>query len=821
MNNNVLTLTLDNFGVEISSLFTSYNSIARTLTVTAQTAGTISASTPLTGVAINTATDTIAINLDQFPRFAGLSILGGDGNDKIQIGTDGINLAAVTKGAAALSFSIDTGKGTADTISFGSAIKAKGSGAVTLASLGSLSLAADSLISAGGAITFEATIDGHQSLSLSSGNAIRFNKAVGAQTALAGLSLLKASKVDLLNGLQLNGADTPQNSIGLLIGKGVNNLTLTTAPSLIQGFSGSGISFLGGSTKSTISLITLTGNGTGITAGSGTYTGSVLFGNTILENLQDGIRLLDARGLTIGSRIPTDPINRILFNGSYGINSSGACSSSIIEKSNQINNNLLGAIRGLRFFSLGNCPNSPAAAYVTGSLGLKVNFNDIGLGALKSFSALSYDFDTSYDINGTDLISQGSTNNSKQFTTLNATVGIDNDTDNTTFIRSGNSIFVDAKKLSNNASTQWVQLNTLESAPGGINPDAIVSTSALVRGLTPVKVLEALQFSGSIRPDINLPTDQYGKRFTTSLGLSTLASLIPAAELTALATSDVFGNDLKEVTIWINSLGFLTRMSADVESGSGRLQITINLTRFGAAVKVTTPSSDIATLASSTGQLLFADGADGTTGSPDGLNGGVIVGHGASGGKGGQGGWFGNGGHAGFGGNGGNGGLLLGAGGQSSQGSQGEAGQAGFSGAAAGDDGQTGGGGLQGGTGTTGGKGGVVFGDGGKGGRGGQGGTGGDGGAGANGLDGYSGEPDGGSGGSGFDASALSDGSRGGNAGSGGSGGNGGIGGRQRRESHQGRCRRQWRRRWQRRQRRQRSQRITHRSSGSQRRQRR
>ncbi|MEI6240869.1 MAG: hypothetical protein WCR51_10800, partial [Planctomycetia bacterium] len=110
---NRVVLSLDAGGTTLSNLSTSYNSGSSLLTITAKGAGALSTSVP--GITVNSVAETITVNLTKITQFAGLSVVGGASADAITIGPGGVNLAAVTNGAASQAFVIDTGAGLTDT----------------------------------------------------------------------------------------------------------------------------------------------------------------------------------------------------------------------------------------------------------------------------------------------------------------------------------------------------------------------------------------------------------------------------------------------------------------------------------------------------------------------------------------------------------------------------------------------------------------------------------------------------------------------------------------------------------------------------------
>ena len=67
-----IVLTLDPAGVKITDLHTSYSASANSLTITAATkSGTISTAGAIPGVTVNSAADTITVNLGTVKGFAG------------------------------------------------------------------------------------------------------------------------------------------------------------------------------------------------------------------------------------------------------------------------------------------------------------------------------------------------------------------------------------------------------------------------------------------------------------------------------------------------------------------------------------------------------------------------------------------------------------------------------------------------------------------------------------------------------------------------------------------------------------------------------
>ena len=352
---NRVVLTLDPAGAEITNLGTSYNAASGVLTITAASKGTISTAAPIVGISVDTKADTIAVNLKTLPKFAGLSVFGGAGTDSVTIGGGGVNLRTVTRGAASQGVSINTGAGTSDTITIAGPLVTKGAGAVNLATQGqsgahgiqlasrltaptgsqtfngAVTLQGDVDLRAGRGISFSSTVDGAGRLSLSAGGAITFAGDVGSNGPLKGLTLARASRVTVSQGLSLDGTGTAVGTSGLVIGKNVHNVvfskrTVATSGRTISGFSDAGIRFLGGSWGSRITGVTSTGNGAGIRLGGGFYGRTVISGNVFNENVGAGVSLVGAQGVRIG-------VNEILRNGTFGITAAGVCQGSIVVSS--------------------------------------------------------------------------------------------------------------------------------------------------------------------------------------------------------------------------------------------------------------------------------------------------------------------------------------------------------------------------------------------------------------------------------------------------------------------------------------------------------
>jgi VCBS repeat-containing protein len=357
--NNVVVLTLAPQGVAISNLSTSYINWNQ-LTITAQTRGAGGAITGGgTGIKVNSRAGTITVDLTKLTGFAGISVVGTGATDAITIGRGGVNLAAVRAGAASQSFRIDTGAGVADAITVGSAITAKGSGVVTLTTLGGsygggiqlgatvttaggsqayvgdVTLVGDTTLSAGtgGSILVSGRIDGARRLTLAAGGTITLAAGVGTTTPLRGMTISRASGVAVAGGFRLDGSGTAAGTSGLIVAAGVNKLVFAPAdpavhPRSITGFSGSGIRFLGGTTGSLLSGIASTGNRIGLEVLAGTYTGTVIANCDFSQNTTGGVSLTGTTNLTLG-RVAGG--NTISQNAAWGISATGAMTGSVVQ----------------------------------------------------------------------------------------------------------------------------------------------------------------------------------------------------------------------------------------------------------------------------------------------------------------------------------------------------------------------------------------------------------------------------------------------------------------------------------------------------------
>jgi hypothetical protein len=183
-----------------------------------------------------------------------------------------------------------------------------------------VTLGASSVLTAGDDIDFKQSINGAKVLTIAAGAGdIFFRSALGGTTALAGLVLQSAATVTASSTISLDGTSKLVGGTdGLVIGAGVNAVTMTTSGSTVRNFSGAGISFSGGSTGSQLSGFTISGNGgDGIALAAGDYTGTTITAGKISLNTGNGVSLTGASGLQLLT-------NTITANSLSGVVVSGA-----------------------------------------------------------------------------------------------------------------------------------------------------------------------------------------------------------------------------------------------------------------------------------------------------------------------------------------------------------------------------------------------------------------------------------------------------------------------------------------------------------------
>ena len=165
-------------------------------------------------------------------------------------------------------------------------------------------LGADTTFDTGtaGTLAFRGALDGAAIVTFKAGaGAIALDGAVGAATVLRGMNIVSAGSVHAAGAITLAGADPAAATDGLVIGAGVNSVAMAATKSSIFNFRSAGIRLAGGSTNSTLAGFEVAGNGNGVIVHSGSYAGSRLQGNKILNNgdslahTGSGI-LLDAAG---------------------------------------------------------------------------------------------------------------------------------------------------------------------------------------------------------------------------------------------------------------------------------------------------------------------------------------------------------------------------------------------------------------------------------------------------------------------------------------------------------------------------------------------
>ncbi|MFZ4732576.1 MAG: beta strand repeat-containing protein, partial [Pirellulales bacterium] len=181
-----------------------------------------------------------------------------------------------------------------------------------------------------GRLDFKDALSGRFAVEMAANRgSIEFAKGIGSGARLAGLSILAASAVNSAGAILLSGTAPGASRDGLQIGSGVSRVSMTVTGSLIEGFAGSGIRFVGGSADSSLGGFAIRANGTGVRVGSGDYGGTFVHSNAITGNTGSGV-VLDAtaggvRALTVGgieaAGAATGALrgNSIARNGLHGI----------------------------------------------------------------------------------------------------------------------------------------------------------------------------------------------------------------------------------------------------------------------------------------------------------------------------------------------------------------------------------------------------------------------------------------------------------------------------------------------------------------------
>ena len=547
---NRVVLTLDAEGAAITNLATTYDASAARLTITAATAGSLALPVPIKGIAVDTAADTITVDLKQITKFAGLSIAGGAATDSVRIGPGGVNLAAIGRGAVAQGLTIDTGAGAGDSIAIAGPIAAKGAGDVNLATQGEgvahgilvasgvvtpkgsqafgggVTLLNGVALQAGRDISFSSTIDGFGRLELSAGRAITMVGDVGSWLPLQGITLARADRVLVGGGLVLDGSGTAAGTSGFVIGANVDDVVFLPGSEArtISGFGGAGIRFAGGSHGSRITGVTSTGNGTGLLVGRGDYAGTVITGSSFSGNVGHGVSLQAARGLAIGGRA-AGAGNEIVSNGGFGVTATGRCAGSTVVGA-EIGDNALGQVEKYLASTLsGNLLTQNAT-------GLRLQLNDVGRAAYRAQKARSYSFDVAAEA---FVVSARSTG---WLDTRSAALDID-------------------------ASIGFLVPPPALTLPSGMHR-TVLGENLVATSLTPVQTLPGLEFAKSVQ---DVGSDAYGRHYRAVVGLSTFAGMIPLADL---QSDPSIGHDTSPVPVdvWVNAKGNVSRIAGTFTGGT-------------------------------------------------------------------------------------------------------------------------------------------------------------------------------------------------------------------------------------------------------------
>ncbi|MFM7136942.1 MAG: CocE/NonD family hydrolase [Planctomycetota bacterium] len=610
-----LLLSLDDAGVQITDLHTSYNAAAGSLTVTAarhNAAGVLSMPVAIPGVTVDSASDTIVVDLKRFQSFNGIRIVGGSGTDSITIGPGGVNLRSVTRGAAAQSLSIDTGAGVADVIHVAAPVASKGAGGVWLTApaagvdhgiligaavttplgsqsyVGTVQVAGNPRLRAGGDIAFASTVDGASRLTLSAGAAVRFAGAIGGTIPLKGLTVAAARSVAVDDSLHLDGTGTAPGTSGLVIGAGVGNVVFSPmAPGnarTITGFSGSGVHLVGELVGSRLTNLSSTGNGIGLRVGPGSYRGTVIAGNVFSGNTGDGVALRSAQRLTFGT-LATG--NVIASNGGFGIRAVGDSAGSV-ARGNQISRNLLGNANAAPVVA-GQRLRLPAAP------GLAVPLTAPGLAATRTENAGRFGFDLSVTVNGVTTTSTGRVDLARDLLDVAVQAG----GKSTEFRQIGSQFYVFARRELGAPGNAWVKLDA--ATQGEQVP--VRAVIGLLAGLAPGKMLSALEFPGGVT---QLGSDADGTHYRAGIDRLTFTSLLPLFDTfeAPLAWAAIPGGD-GQVDVWVDARGLISRITAS----AGDVSFTIALRDVGGPVAVAAPPlAQTGDLTSPAGAWLFGPG---------------------------------------------------------------------------------------------------------------------------------------------------------------------------------------------------------------------
>jgi hypothetical protein len=144
--------------------------------------------------------------------------------------------------------------------------------------------------------------------------------------------------------ITLDGSGAGSGGDGLVIGPGINAISLNGIALTIQNFAQNAISFVGGSTGTTIDGLSLRLNGfNGIQLAGGDYSGTAIRNTQISDNGRAGIvTAAAATGLTIGGTTANQG-NNIYGNGTHGIElAAGAYTGSSIVGNRIVDNDQCG-----------------------------------------------------------------------------------------------------------------------------------------------------------------------------------------------------------------------------------------------------------------------------------------------------------------------------------------------------------------------------------------------------------------------------------------------------------------------------------------------
>ncbi len=367
-NTNQVVLTLSSSGTAITDFHTTYNSGANTLTITAATTGTLltAPSAGIAGISINGSTDTITLDLNLLVNFAGIVIVGNSGTGAVTIGAGGVDLSAVTSGAANQSFTANI-LGTSTSTSalvLTNAIKTKGTAATYLSA---------GTINGSGLITTPSIT---MAAATGIGNTTALNLAVPTISADS-----TAGKIDINNtsvtavsvtSLTTTGSDgitfnqTGLGGIGIdgPVSTGTGTITITSQ----NGISGTGLitqaNAAGGVTfNAGAGVITLTNTGNN-------FTGSVSLSNTGVNSVAiTDINAIDFGASTLGS-------------GTFTVTAVGITQSGAITQASGAGSATFNAGAGV--ITLANASNDFTGSVALNSTGATVAITDTNALALAS-----------------------------------------------------------------------------------------------------------------------------------------------------------------------------------------------------------------------------------------------------------------------------------------------------------------------------------------------------------------------------------------------------------------------------------------------------